>query len=81
MFLRFRNYLPIVAAIVLFASCSPYQKVLKEEDIKAKYDMAETYYDSGDFKRALRLLEQIAPKYVGKPQGERVMLPNGGLPI
>jgi outer membrane protein assembly factor BamD len=35
--------------------------------------MAEKYYEEGDFKRANRLLEQIAPKYIGKPQGERVM--------
>ena len=41
--------------------------------LKAKYDMAETFYEEGDFRRANRLLEQIAPKYVGKPQGERVM--------
>ncbi|TDQ31629.1 outer membrane protein assembly factor BamD [Zeaxanthinibacter enoshimensis] len=54
-------------------SCSDYQKVLKNEDVKAKYEMAEKLYDEGDFKRANRLLAQIAPQYVGKPQGERVM--------
>lgn len=58
---------------ILFASCSEYQKVLKETDVKPKYDMAEKLYNEGDFKRAVRLYEQIAPKYVGKPQGERVM--------
>tara|TARA_R110002051_G_scaffold56046_8_gene103970 strand:+ start:20984 stop:21745 length:762 start_codon:yes stop_codon:yes gene_type:complete len=47
--------------------------VLKHDDVKAKYDLAEKYYEEGDFKRANRLYEQIAPKYVGKPQGERVM--------
>jgi outer membrane protein assembly factor BamD len=47
--------------------------VLKNEDVKAKYELAEKYYDEGDFKRANRLFEQIAPRYVGKPQGERVM--------
>ena len=35
--------------------------------------MAEKFYDAEDYKRANRLLEQIAPKYIGKPQGERVM--------
>ena len=58
---------------MLLTSCNEYQKVLKNEDIKAKYDLAERYYDDGDFKRANRLFEQIAPRYVGKPQGERVM--------
>ncbi|MEL6303795.1 MAG: outer membrane protein assembly factor BamD [Bacteroidota bacterium] len=54
-------------------SCSEYQKVLKEDDVKAKYELAERYYNEGDYKRAQRLFEQIAPRYVGKPQGERVM--------
>jgi len=54
-------------------SCSEYQKVLKETDVKAKYELAQKYYDEEDYKRSLRLFEQIAPKYVGKPQGERVM--------
>ncbi len=68
-----RSILPLFFAIILFSSCSEYQKVLKNEDVKAKYDLAQKYYDEGDYKRAKRLFEQIAPRYVGKPQGERVM--------
>ncbi len=63
----------LIFTVLLLFSCNEYQKVLKNEDIKAKYDLAERYYNEGDFKRAKRLFEQIAPKYVGKPQGERVM--------
>lgn len=63
----------LVVLAVAFQSCSEFQKVLKNEDIKPKYDLAEKLYEEGDFKRANRLLEQIAPKYIGKPQGERVM--------
>lgn len=59
--------------IVLASSCNEYQKVLKNTDVKAKYDLAQKYYEAKDYKRANRLFEQIAPKYVGKPQGERVM--------
>jgi outer membrane protein assembly factor BamD len=47
--------------------------VLKNEDVKAKYELAEKFYNEGDYKRSNRLFEQIAPKYIGKPQGERVM--------
>ncbi|MDP5060807.1 MAG: outer membrane protein assembly factor BamD [Maribacter sp.] len=68
-----RRVFPLLLIAIALQSCSEYQKVLKHDDVKAKYDMAETYYEAGDFKRANRLLEQIAPKYVGKPQGERVM--------
>tara|TARA_R110002060_G_scaffold10635_2_gene15655 strand:- start:1507 stop:2346 length:840 start_codon:yes stop_codon:yes gene_type:complete len=73
MFFKMRRIFPILLIAIALQSCSEYQKVLKNDDLKAKYDMAEKYYEQGDFKRANRLYEQIAPKYVGKPQGERVM--------
>ena len=62
-----RRVFPILLIAIALQSCSEYQKVLKHDDVKAKYDMAETFYEEGDFRRANRLLEQIAPKYVGKP--------------
>lgn len=68
-----RSIIPLLFSFVFLTSCNEYQKVLKNEDVKAKYEMAEKFYNDGDFKRAKRLFEQIAPKYVGKPQGERVM--------
>lgn len=74
MFLKMRTfYFLTLLSFVFLSSCNEYQKVLKNEDVKAKYDLAEKYYNEGDFKRANRLFEQIAPRYVGKPQGERVM--------
>ena len=72
MFLKYRILLLIAVVAFLSQSCNEYQKVLKNADVKAKYDLAEKYYESKDFKRANRLFEQIAPQYVGKPQGERV---------
>ena len=74
MFLKMKSfYFFLLSSSLFLVSCNEYQKVLKNEDIKAKYDLAEKYYDEGDFKRSNRLFEQIAPRYVGKPQGERVM--------
>ncbi len=73
MFFKMKRFFLFLALAFVLQSCSEYQKVLKNEDVKAKYDMSEKYYEEGDYKRANRLLEQIAPKYVGKPQGERVM--------
>ncbi|MBD3661166.1 MAG: outer membrane protein assembly factor BamD, partial [Arenibacter algicola] len=73
MFLKMKRLFSFLLLVAILSSCSEYQKVLKNEDVKAKYDLAEKFYDAGDFKRANRLLEQIAPKYIGKPQGERVM--------
>lgn len=73
MFFKIKHLLPIAFVAIALNSCSEYQKVLKNEDVKAKYDMAQKFYDEKDYKRSNRLFEQIAPKYVGKPQGERVM--------
>lgn len=62
----------IALSVVLLSGCSEYQKVLKQSDVKKKYDMAEKLYNEGDYKRAIRIYEQIVPQYVGKPQGERL---------
>lgn len=68
-----RQFFVLALCLVVLQSCSEYQKVLKNDDVKTKYDLAEKLYNEEDYKRANRLFEQIAPKYVGKPQGERVM--------
>lgn len=72
MFKKMRKFLYIVIIAVTFASCSEYQKALKTEDVKIKYELAERLYKEGKFKKASRLFEQVVPKYRGKPQGERV---------
>lgn len=71
-----KKFRPLIAGILTFAvlsSCSEYQKVLKEDDTKKKYEMAEALYQEGDYTRALRLFDQIVPNYIGKPQGERII--------
>ena len=68
-----RRLTPAFLFLALLLSCSEYQKVLKNEDVNAKYELAEKLYNEGDYKRANRLLTQIAPQYIGKPQGERIM--------
>ena len=54
------------------SSFNEYQKLLRSEDIKIKYQKAENYYENGEFRRASGLFEQILPKYRGKPQAERI---------
>ncbi|MBW2961191.1 outer membrane protein assembly factor BamD [Mesonia aestuariivivens] len=79
MFLKIRNITFVLLAALTLGACSQYQKVLKEDDIKAKYAMADSLYTQGikeeknsKLKKALRLLDQIMPQYRGKPQGERL---------
>jgi len=58
---------------VFLNSCSEYQLVLKEDDATKKYAMADSLYNAGKYKKALKLMEQIVPVYRGKPQAEKLM--------
>jgi len=66
------KFLYLILAVVTLASCSEYQKALKSEDTKVRYELAERYYNEKKFKKSSRLFELVVPKYRGKPQGERV---------
>jgi len=73
MFQKVAQFLLIIVSLLMLGSCNEYQKALKSEDTKVKYELAQQYYDAGDFKRANRLFEQIIPKFRGKPQAERIV--------
>ena len=60
-------------AVLLFNSCSEYQKVLKDDDAARKFAVADSLYQQGKYKKALKLMEQIVPVYRGKPQAEKLM--------
>lgn len=62
-----------IALFGLISSCSPYQKVLNNPDMAEKYKAAETYYTTGEYRKANRLFEQILPSYRGKPQAQRII--------
>ena len=62
-----------VLVLVFLASCSEYQRVLKEEDIAKKYKLGVELFEAGKYEKANRLFLQIVPKYRGKPQAEKLM--------
>ncbi|MBV1922604.1 MAG: outer membrane protein assembly factor BamD [Flavobacteriaceae bacterium] len=68
-----RTTLLLILSILLFTSCSEYQRVLKNDDTAKKYSMMNTMYENGKYKKALKLMEQIVPAYRGKPQAEKLM--------
>ena len=79
---RMKKGILLLSIILVAASCSPYQKVLKSEDIGLKYSTAEKLYNEAEagegkvrskYKKALRLFEQIVPEYRGKPQAQKLM--------
>lgn len=57
---------------ISFTSCSEYQKALNGENIAHKYAVAEKMYNKEKYNKAVRLFEQIAPGYRGKPEAERM---------
>lgn len=71
-FMMSKKIVSLLLVALLFVSCSEYQKALKSEDVAVKYDMAVKLYDAGKYNDAIRLIEQIAPTYRGKPQAEKL---------
>lgn len=58
--------------VALFVSCGEYQRALKSDDVDVKSNTASKLYDQGKYSKAIRLFEQVAPVYKGKPSAERV---------
>ncbi len=69
---KMKKFLSLIALVVLFASCSEYQKALKSEDVDVKLIAATHQYEKGKYNKAIRLFEQIGPSYKGKPQAEKM---------
>lgn len=70
----------LFTALLLFASCSEYQKVIKQKDIKPKFDLANQLYEEGlkedknsKLTKAIKLYEQILPTLQGKPQAQIIL--------
>lgn len=67
-----KKFLSVLLLILVFSSCSEYQKALKSEDVAVKYDVAVKQYEKGKYTKAIRLFEMIAPSFRGKPQAEKM---------
>lgn len=67
-----KKIVSILLVAVLLYSCNEYQKALKTEDVALKFDMATKLYEAGKYTKAIRLFEQMAPIYRGKPQAEKM---------
>lgn len=69
-----RGFLHTAAFVVLLllaASCSNFQKILKSTDVDQKYQAAVQYYENGDYYRANQLLEQVLPLLSGRQEAEQ----------
>ncbi len=57
---------------ILFVSCSEYQKLLKSDDAKLKYEKALELYEEGEYLKAITLFEQVIPIYKGTKDEEKI---------
>ena len=67
-----KKILSLLLVVVFFCSCNEYQKALKTEDVAVKFDVATKLYEAGKYSKAIRVFEQFAPAYRGKPQAEKM---------
>lgn len=70
----------IFLSVLILTSCSEYQKILKQTDIKPKFDLANKLYKEGleedknsKLTKAIKLYEQILPTLQGKPQAQIIL--------
>ena len=67
-----KKFFVLIALVVFFSSCNEYQKAMKSEDVSVKFDVATKMYEAEKYGNAIRLFEQIAPAYKGKPSAEKM---------
>jgi len=61
-----------ISFVFLFASCSSYQKLVKDGTPQEKLDAAKKYYKSKDYLRAQPLLEELLGLYYGRSEREEI---------
>jgi outer membrane protein assembly factor BamD len=67
-----KKIISLLLLVFLTVSCNEYQKALKNDDVAVKFETGTKLYEAGKYNKAIRLFEQIAPAYRGKPQAEKL---------
>ena len=62
----------LLSFILILASCSKYQRVMKSSDVELKYAAAMKYYDAEVYNKAYPILEEIAPLFRGTERSEEI---------
>jgi outer membrane protein assembly factor BamD len=61
-----------IALLIVLASCSSFQKILKSSDAEAKYESAIKYYEKGDYYRSMQLFEQLNIVFRGTSKAQKL---------
>ncbi len=60
----------LVFLLIVISACSEYQKIVRQEDYKLKYELANKLYEKGEFERTIVLFEQIYQHSPKSAEGE-----------
>jgi outer membrane protein assembly factor BamD len=73
MLMKMRNFATIaIVTLILFSSCSDYNKIVKSTDYEFKYKKALEYYEDGEFVRSSTLLKELLTIYRGTSKADKV---------
>ncbi len=73
MLMKMRNFASIaLISVLLFSSCSDYNKVVKSTDYEFKYKKALEYYEGGEFVRSSTLLKELINIVRGTSRADKV---------
>ena len=62
----------LFSAVLVFFSCSGYEKILKSDDYNLKYAKAFEYYNDEEYLRSGNIFDQIAPVFRGTKKADSV---------
>lgn len=65
-----RSFFCLLAAVLLFSSCSKFSKVQKSTDYEYKLKMADTYFEKKKYYYAQQLYEELFPVFKGTEKFE-----------
>ena len=74
-----RKAFVFIVTMVIWSVCTPamadkyYNQLLKSKDGELKYKAALEYYEKGDYKKTIRLLEDISTQYKGTEKSENIL--------
>lgn len=70
------NTILLLTVIILAASCSGYEKLLKSNDADAKYNAGKQYYEEGKWTKAATLFGQVRTRFRGTDKAEEIDILN-----
>lgn len=73
MLMKMRNFAPIALVfLLLFSSCSDYNKVVKSTDYEFKYKKSLEYYEGGEYVKSSTLLKELLNVFRGTSRADKV---------